>query len=45
MYIMSRKEVIPSLSETARADVEAIGKIMRKHINEDLGYISEKYMW
>lgn len=40
-----QKEVLPSLSEVARADVESIGMIMRKHINEDLRYIREKYMW
>ncbi len=40
-----KKEVIPFLSEAARADVESIGKIMRRHINEDLGYIGEKYMY
>ena len=40
-----RKEVIPFLSDAARVDVEAIGKIMRKHINEDLRYIREKYMY
>ena len=40
-----KKKVIPSLSEAARADVESIGKIMRKHINDDLGYIGKKYMW
>ena len=40
-----QKEVIPSLSGVVRADVEAIGKIMRKYINEDLVYIREKYMY
>ncbi len=40
-----KKKVIPSLSEAARADIEAIGKIMRRHINEDLAYIGETYMW
>ncbi|MCK5290114.1 MAG: hypothetical protein KAJ56_04135, partial [Candidatus Aenigmarchaeota archaeon] len=40
-----KKKVIPSLSEAARKDVESIGKIMRRHINKDLEYIGETYMW
>jgi len=40
-----QKEVFPSLSGTARVDIEGIGKIMRRHIDEDLVYIGEKYMW
>ncbi|NOQ56259.1 MAG: hypothetical protein GQ477_05655 [Nanohaloarchaea archaeon] len=40
-----KKEVILSLSEAVRGDVEGIGKIMRRYINEDLGYIRKKYRW
>jgi len=40
-----KKKVIPSLSEAERVDIEGIGKIMRRHINEDLVYIGKTYMW
>ena len=39
------KEVLPKLSNPERRDVEGIGKAMRKFIDNDLGFIRERYHW
>jgi hypothetical protein len=43
--IRTRKETIPSLSETERKDVIEIGQAMRPFIEQDLEYIKKNYRW
>lgn len=40
-----KTNVLPSLSEPIKKEVNGIGKLMRKYIEQDLKYIKQRYRW